>query len=141
MRKVKLLNALLLAVLASVGSAQPLPDPSVPPPAASSDQFAIAVLPDPQAYTQSYDIVYTYSPVLDVWSTDRKPDDRGRPDGQDGVWWNRTFPIGDQVVEGFEFDSGRRFRATGTQQSQVTNKDPAQAGTTNAPATLFATSY
>ena len=52
---------------------------------------------------------YTYSPTLGLWAANRKPDDRTRPDGQDGVWWNRTFPVGDDVVDQFKFDFRARF--------------------------------
>ena len=52
---------------------------------------------------------YTYSPVLDLWAPNRPPNDVSRPDGQDGVWWNRTFPTGDKVVEEFFFDFNARF--------------------------------
>jgi hypothetical protein len=53
--------------------------------------------------------VYTYSPVLGLWAGNRKPGNTSGPDGQDGVWWNRTFPIGDNVVEEFSFDFAGRF--------------------------------
>ncbi|MBI5724354.1 MAG: hypothetical protein HZA50_10385 [Planctomycetes bacterium] len=41
---------------------------------------------------------FTYSPVLDVWATDRPKEYKGR-----------TFPNGDDVIERFEFDFNARF--------------------------------
>jgi len=52
---------------------------------------------------------FTYSPLLGVWATDRKGDDRTTKDGQDGVWWNRSYPTGDDVIEGIPFDFTARF--------------------------------
>ena len=52
---------------------------------------------------------WTYSPLLGVWATDRQSDDRTKADGQDGVFWNRTFPVGDDVIEVIPFDFEARF--------------------------------
>ena len=52
---------------------------------------------------------WTYSPLLGAWATDRKDDDRTKTDGQGGVFWNRTFPVGDKVIEVIPFDFEARF--------------------------------
>jgi hypothetical protein len=52
---------------------------------------------------------WTYSPLLGVWATDHPPNDRTKKDGQDGVFWNRTFPVGDDVIEVIPFDFEARF--------------------------------
>jgi hypothetical protein len=45
----------LAALLAATGAAWPA-DPPVPPPPATGNQWSIVVLPDPQAYNQTYDL-------------------------------------------------------------------------------------
>jgi len=66
---------------------------------------------------------YTHSPVLGLWASDRQSTDRSKPDGQDGVWWNRTFPVGDNVVEEFFFDFDGRFgKAASTGSRKVEPK-------------------
>lgn len=45
---------------------------------------------------------YTYSPLLGMWATDRAADPG-----------NRTFPVGDDVIEQFKFDFDERFGPAG----------------------------
>ena len=54
-------------------------------------------------------LVRTYSPVLGLWATNRAPGDRSRPDGENGVWWTRTFPVGKDVEEEFGLDFQQRL--------------------------------
>ena len=52
---------------------------------------------------------WTYSPLLGIWATDRAPDKHDGKDGENGAWWNRTFPTGDDVIEDIPFDFAARF--------------------------------
>jgi len=61
---------------------------------------------DPAAGTITH---YTYSPLLDIWAPNRPRDPHARPDGTDNVWWNRTFPEGDDVFQVIPFDFQARF--------------------------------
>ena len=54
-------------------------------------------------------VIRTHSPVLGLWAANRLPDDHTKPDGEDGVWWNRTYPAGPEVRDEFELDFRARF--------------------------------